>query len=52
MNVLKGKLTYILALGAVAWGMVGLAMGWADQETALNAVWIGLATFGLRRAIE
>lgn len=49
--MLKGNLTYLVAVSAIAWGVIGFAMGWADQTTAINAVWMGLATFGIRRAI-
>lgn len=49
---LKGYLTYGLAVLAVIWGVAGYSLGWADNETALGAVWIGLAAFGLRRAIH
>ena len=51
MTILKGKLTYVLAGLAIAWGVVGYITGWTDQATALNTVWIGLAAFGLRRAM-
>lgn len=49
--ILKGKLTYILASLAIAWGITGYITGWTDQATALNAVWFGLTAFGLRRAM-
>ena len=52
MNFMKGRLTYILAVIAIEWGVVGYTFGWADNEIALAAVWSGLAAFGLRRAIK
>lgn len=50
--MLKGKLTYILAALAVVYGAIGFFMGWIDASTAINIVWAGLATFGVRRAIS
>lgn len=47
---MKGYLTYTVAVAAIIWGVVGFLMGWADFQTAMTAVWSGLAAFGLRRA--
>ena len=52
LNLFKGKLTYALAFVAIVWGVIGYLMNWVDQKTALEIVWIGLAAFGLRRAIK
>lgn len=52
MNFLKGKLTYILAGVAILWGVIGWIAKWIDNETALSVIWIGLTTFGVRRAIK
>ena len=52
MNFLKGKLTYLLAVTAVLWGVTGYLMGWTDGDTAMKVIWIGLAAFGLRRAVN
>jgi len=51
MNVYKGYLTYTLALLAVAWGVAGWVLNWVDQMTALEVIWLGLAVFGVRRAL-
>lgn len=51
-QVFKGKLTYTLASIAVAWGVIGLIFGWADTQTAMQAIWAGLAAFGIRRKQE
>ena len=51
MDILKGRLTYLLALLAVSYGVIGFFAGWVDTETASTIVWGGLATFGLRRAV-
>lgn len=51
MNILKGKLTYILAAIAVLGAGAGYVMGFMDTETAIAVVWAGLAVFGIRRAI-
>ena len=48
---MRGYLTYILAAAAIIWGAVGFLMGWADFQTAMSAIWTGLAAFGLRRAV-
>ena len=51
MDFLKGYLSYILALVAIAGAFAGLALGFIEQDTAIQMVWGGLAVFGLRRAI-
>ena len=52
LNLFKGKLTYALAASAIVYGLVGLVAGWVDSAQALEIVWIGLAAFGLRRAVQ
>ena len=52
MNFLKGRLTYGLAVIAILWGVVGLVAGWGESEANLGIVWMGLAAFGIRRAIN
>ena len=47
----KGKLTYTLAALAVFYGFVGIFMGWLETSEGLRIVWIGLAAFGIRRAM-
>lgn len=47
----KGYLTYTMAALAILWGLYGWYSGWIDQQTALTAIWGGLAVFGIRRAI-
>ena len=51
MNFLKGKLTYTMAVVAILWGVVGFLAGWADGETSMAAIWVGLTAFGIRRAM-
>ena len=51
MNLLKGKLTYTLAAVAVVWGIVGLVFNWLETSTAVETIWVGLAAFGVRRAL-
>ncbi len=51
MNLLKGKLTYLMAILAILAGIGDLAFGWTDHATAINTIWIGLTAFGLRRAV-
>ena len=52
MNILKGKLTYLMALLAILWGVTGYLMNWVSGGTALQVIWGGLTVFGLRRAIN
>ena len=51
MKLFRGKLTYTLAALAIVYGALGFFLGWLEQEAALNVIWIGLAAFGLRRAV-
>lgn len=51
MNLLKGKLTYILAATAVVWGVIGYLSGWIEGVQAMEVIWLGLTAFGIRRAI-
>lgn len=51
MNIYKGKLTYSLAGIAVVVGIGGWIGGWIEAERALEIVWMGLAAFGIRRAL-
>jgi len=52
MNFFKGYLTYTLALIAILWGIIGWIFEWIAPEIALNTIWIGLAAFGIRRALK
>lgn len=52
MSMLKGYLSYTLAVAAIVYGVVGVAMGWISMEVAVPIIWSGLAVFGIRRAIE
>jgi len=51
-NLGKGRLSYILAIGAVIYGIVGLIAGLIEPETAIGIIYTGLAVFGIRRAIK
>ena len=50
--MLKGKLSYILAILAIVGAGAGYILGFVDTETAIGIVWAGLALFGVRRAIK
>lgn len=50
--MLKGKLTYTLAIIAILWGIIGWIFGWLEPERALEIIWVGLAVFGVRRSIK
>lgn len=52
MNLFRGHLTYGLALLAIVWGIIGYLANWIDGVKAMEVIWIGLAAFGLRRAIQ
>lgn len=47
----KGKLSYTLAGIAVIWGVYGFFAGLIDGQTASQAIFAGLAVFGIRRAV-
>lgn len=47
----KGHATYILAFLAIVYGIYGSISGSLDQSQALEVIWIGLAAFGIRRAL-
>jgi len=50
--MLKGKLTYSVAVVAIIWAIVGLVIGQLDGATAGNVILASLAAFGVRRAIK
>ena len=52
LNVGKGKLTYLMALLAVVYAVVALVTQFGDQNTNIGILWLGLTTFGVRRAIK
>lgn len=47
----KGKLTYGLSALAIAYGIFGFLGGYISESQALEIIWMGLAVFGIRRAI-
>ena len=51
MNLLKGKLTYLVSLVTVLWAVVGYGIGELELQRAGELILIGLGVFGLRRAI-
>lgn len=51
MDILKGKLTYIVAAITGLWAVVGFFLGQLDATQAGGMVLAALATFGIRRAI-
>lgn len=51
MNILKGKLSYLLALLAVIGAGAGYVLGLITAEQAVSMIWGGLALFGIRRAM-
>jgi hypothetical protein len=51
MKILKGYLTYTMAVLAILGGVAGWALGFIDQTSAIAMLWGGLSLFGLRRAV-
>lgn len=51
MNILKGKLTYLVAGSAIAWGVFGFLGGHIDGDAAGQLILFGLGAFGIRRAM-
>lgn len=51
LSVLKDKLTYSMAVVAVAFGLYGLVSGVVDATVATEWLWLGLTAFGVRRAL-
>ena len=51
LSIGKGRLTYLMAFVAVAWGAYGWWAGLLDQTSALTAIWGGFSVFGIRRAM-
>ena len=49
MNILKGRLSYLLAGIGLIWGIYQLVIG--EQEQGITTVYAALALFGVRRAI-
>lgn len=39
--------TYVLGIGMVLYGIVGLATGWSDQASAFTLIMSGLAALGI-----
>ena len=50
--MLKGKLTYTLSVLAILGAIAGYLQGSLDSKAALEMLWVGLAAFGIRRAIS
>lgn len=49
--MLSGYKTYILAVLAVVYGVIGFYSGWIDSVTSLQVIWSGLAAAGIRNGI-
>ena len=52
LNFGKGKLTYTMAGLAIVYASLALWLQWGDQDTNIGILWLGLTTFGFRRAIK
>ena len=53
MNILSGKLTYIMAAMAVIFGLYNVVtQQFVETQMAWTMVWSGLTVFGIRRAIN
>lgn len=51
LNILKGKLTYLMAAIAIIYGIYALSTGSISQAAGWEIIWSGLVIFGIRRAI-
>lgn len=51
-NLFKGKLSYALAVLAIAGAGAGYLLHIIDAQTALGMAWGGLALFGIRRSLS
>lgn len=51
LTFLKGKMTYLSAGLMILWGLFGLWKGLGDPTGYWNAIFTGLAVFGIRRAM-
>ena len=49
MSILKGKLTYLVSVAGLIWGVYQIFTG--DVEQGLVTIGAGLGLFGVRRAI-
>lgn len=49
---LAGKKTYIIAFGTIAYALFGWAMGYMDQDAAMQLLATGLAAAGLRHGLS
>lgn len=51
MDLLKGKLTYIVSTITIVWAVTGFFLGTLEPEVAGTLVLGGLSVFGIRRAL-
>lgn len=49
--MMKGKLTYVTAGVALAYGLIGFLFGFGDPDTNIQTILLGSGLFGLRRAM-
>ena len=51
MNILKGNLTYLVAVITFLWAITGFFLGTLPPEQAGALILASLGTFGVRRAL-
>lgn len=51
-NWLIGKKTYLLGVGAVLYGVLGLLLGYSTLDESKNYIWSGLTAITLRAGIS
>ena len=49
---IDGKKSYLVGLAMIAYGAIGLATAWIDQETGSLLIGNGAGIMGLRHAIS
>lgn len=48
---IDGKKTYLVGGAMIAYGLIGLAFGWIDQESAVQLIGNGAGLMGLRHGL-
>lgn len=52
LNFFPGSKTYVIGVGMIAYGLVGMSFGWVDQAEAGRIILEGAAALTIRKAIS